>query len=50
MSKFVRFGNVIVNTDQIVCIMDNGGKKRNHVTTFEPCNRRNVWRFIKDSE
>jgi len=27
MSKFVRFGNVIVNTDQIVCIMDNGGKR-----------------------
>ena len=27
MSKFVRFGNVIVNTDQIICIMDNGGKR-----------------------
>ena len=27
MGKFVRFGNVIVNTDQIVCIMDNGGKR-----------------------
>jgi hypothetical protein len=27
MSKFVRFGNVIVNTDQIVCIMDNGGQR-----------------------
>ena len=27
MSKFVRFGNVIVNTDSINCIMDNGGKR-----------------------
>lgn len=27
MSKFVQFGNVIVNTDQIICIMDNGGKR-----------------------
>ena len=27
MDKFVSFGDVIVNTDQTVCIMDNGGKR-----------------------
>lgn len=27
MGKFVKFGNVIVNADSIVCIMDNGGKR-----------------------
>lgn len=27
MGKFVQFGNVIVNTDNINCIIDNGGKR-----------------------
>lgn len=27
MGKFVQLGNVIVNTDSIVCIMDNGGQR-----------------------
>lgn len=27
MGKFVQLGNVIVNADSIVCIMDNGGQR-----------------------
>lgn len=27
MTKFVQFGNVIVNTDNIIYITDNGGKR-----------------------